>query len=643
VSSSSFPGPAQNKRLDPRLRRVLKSVEDPHRLLNDSMAGLIASRLGFEPVEAEPPAEAYSKRILVQCAHQSVPKALQGVNYRRLTSQTLSASVPLTVLEQLAADPEVRFVEAGRPLYPCLNRSLPETMADSVHAGAVGGMPLKGRGVVVGVIDFGMDYRLDDFRDDTGKSRIAFLWDQALRASPTEKTPDGFAYGVEYKAADIDAALASASPEAVVRHQAAALSHGTHVAGIAAGNGRAASSSFPAGRFIGTAPEATLIFVQPTTDADANSLTDSVRVVEAISYIFEKAEALGMPCVVNLSLGQNGGSHDGESTVERAIDSMLETPGRAFVVAAGNEHIWRGHASGKLQAGEKRTLHWRTGGSVPLSGGTSGVDSPDRSANELEIWYSSRDVLLVRVIDPLGNATATVAPGKSESISLPSGDSVYLDSERFNRLNGDARIYIEVSPEASDTITSGVWQVELEAKEIRDGQFHAWIERDPRRAQSSSSQSFFVGTDFDATLTIGTPATGRRSLAIANYDPDAQAVEASSGRGKTRDGRNKPEVAAPGTNILSCCARGGLPSLTNPSSLVPIRVPMTGTSMAAPHVAGIVALMLQRNPKLTAEQIRKILIAAAQAPPGVAVYDGEWGYGKVDARRAVELIPVDAP
>jgi subtilisin family serine protease len=530
-----------------------------------------------------------------------------------------------------------------------LDTSRVETRTDQVHAPAP--MPgLKGSNVAVGIVDFGCDFTLDDFRKSPGgPTRIAFLWDQSLSPVAGEHAPTDFAHGVEYRAADIDFTNGVIpSGGLMVRHSSEISDHGTHVMGIAAGNGQSGDASFPAGNFIGMAPEATIIFVQPATNDQQTTFTDSVHIAEAVTYIFRRAQELGLPCVVNMSLGQNGGSHDGESIVERAIDRLLEEPGRAFVVAAGNEQVWCGHAAGTLTNGMTRALNWRVGGPIPLPFGPTPM-GPDRTPNEMEVWYSSRDRFEVRVIDPAGNATPFAQPdGPPVDHSLPGGNRVFIESERFTIMNGDARIYIEVSPDAapSATVLSGLWQVELHALDARARRFDAWIERDRRDpANNFADQSIFEGADFDPTMTLGTPATTRRAIAVANYrHAPPQVISDSSSRGTTRDDRPKPELAAPGTGIHSSNSQGGRPAPSPPAppgTLIPMRVVMSGTSMAAPHVTGIAALLLQRNPRLTAAQISKILISAARPKPGAGgpEFDPAFGFGLVDALEAVRLVP----
>ncbi len=623
--------PQLNPALDPRLRRLVHAQADSARL-DDLTASQVVVRDGGLRRSADP-----TTRVLVRAGGSPPTDAAPNAVWTTVAEGIYAVELPIAELEELADDPQVQFVEAARLMAPQLITSVPETGADQLHSPAPPRPALTGAGAIVGIVDIGLDFTLDDFTNSDGNTRIAFLWDQSLNPRPGESAPAGFTRGVEYDADAINTALKDPNPFSVVRHRPAPASHGTHVTGTAAGSGRSGDAAFPAGRFVGVAPEATIIFVQPDTRGAAGSFTDSVAVAEAISYIYRKAAQLGRPCVVNMSLGQNGGSHDGESVVEQAVDRLLEVPGRAFVHAAGNEHTWRGHASGTLAQGTVRSLQWRTGGGMPVPGGQLPA-GPDRTPNELEIWYSPRDELHVRLISPTGETTAVVTPGQTEpQHDFAGGNSAFIDSERFSPLNGDARIFIAVDPGTAARVEPGVWRVEITPVRIRSGRFDAWIERDARdRANNFADQSFFVGTDFDPVMTLGTPATSRRGISVANYDHVAVAPSSSSSRGRTRDGRDKPEVAAPGTNIVSSCAMGG--RLDGAGDVHPMRTTMSGTSMAAPHVTGIAALLLQLDPTLSGAQIRKVLLASANVPGGVVPFDVAWGYGRVDAVAAARLL-----
>ena len=619
------------QKLDPRLRRMARTMANPDDLRSDLERGIATSA---EEAALGLTEESVTKRVLVELVARDLPPGTEGWKWSHVVDTIYTLELPLAAIPVLAELPGIKMVEAGRKWFPMLDTSVTSARIAAVHALSQAQRPRTGRGVLVGIIDYGMDFTLDDFRNADGTTRIAFLWDQSLTPQAGESNPADFAYGVEYDAAAIDDDLRATANFTTVRHRPAAASHGTHVAGIAVGNGRSGDATHPAGAFVGAAPEATIVFVQPDRPDTDGTFTDSSNVADAIAYVFAKADELDMPCVVNMSLGQNGGSHDGESLVERAIDRLLEPTRRAFVSAAGNEHVWRGHASGTLAEGDTRTLAWNVGGQMPIPGGGQTEQGPDRTANEMEIWYSSRDRFTVTLRAPDGT---TFGPVETNGTLLDNqgGVRVFIDSERFSALNGDSRIYIEIDPVV--TIPSGEWEVEIEAVEAASGTFDAWIERDARiRDNAFADQSYFGDSDFDSVRTLGTPATARRSIVVANFDHDDTTLNASSSHGRTRDGRDKPEIAAPGTGILAAGALGGRSDGNGDTR--PLRVSKSGTSMAAPHVAGVVALLLEEEPTLSSAQIRSLLVASARPPAGSQGYDRGWGFGRLDALQALQLL-----
>lgn len=619
-----------DRRLDARLRRITHSESETDK----SRAS--ASFFAAEPeVRLEHPLE-----VLIQLKGDHMPPKILGASPRRVAPGFVSLAIPPSQLEYLDLEPQIEFVEAPRIFHQGIDTSRREVRADPAQLRS---SQSTGRGVIIGIIDFGFDFTLEDFIDVDGESRILYLWDQALQPQPGEQSPEGFIYGVEYDRGAIQRALGHVDPFKVVRHRPEPAAHGTHVASIAAGNGRSGDGSYPGGRYIGIAPETDLILVQPYLISwNGAPLSTSTNVVDAAAYIFKKAEELGRPCVINMSLAQNGGSHDGESVVERAFDRMLEVPGRAIVIAAGNEHEWNGHARGQLTPrNASRALHWEVGqgrSSVAVPGSST---VSDRTPNEMEIWYDSRGELRVRVVEPGGGATPWIDPDNRNYFPL-GANRVFIDSERFTILNGDGRIYVYVEPPEGGSVTTGTWEVQLELRGSRSTRFDAWIERDARSEPNGfADQSVFADVDFDERTTIGMPATGRRTIVVANYDHRSDAgvpvLSSTSGRGPTRDGRAKPEISAPGTKIVAAHALGGRPG--GLSGTYPVRTSMTGTSMAAPHVAGALALVLQANMSLTAGQMRAILAASSRPPPtGSEGHDPAWGFGMLDAASAVALV-----
>jgi subtilisin family serine protease len=562
-----------------------------------------------------------------------------------------TATVGSAHLGELAKHPGVIEVEAVRYVRAQLDHSVKR-----IHGWD--GMPREkdrlslGAGVVIGIVDYGLDFRLKDFRDAAGRSRIRYLWDQGLQCKGKEKRPQKYDYGVEYSNQDIDAALRRADPLKTVRHdpfnaESAISGHGTHVAGIAAGNGATADAAFPARTYVGVAPAATLVFVHLNRDAILQQVDDprgtlgnSVNLAHAIAYCFEKAAELNMPCVVNLSMGFNGGGHDGNLAVEWIIDALLSKSGRAVVLAAGNEHREaKGiYCRGSLKHGERGAIAWENGLVLPIAHGV--VAQGDPSPNEVEIWYARGSELRVQLRAPGGDeASGWIASGGTVQFQFAGGESALIASDRRTPWKGDARISIQLSPGKRDNgIRAGTWSIELEATKVGEHlpeglRYDAWIERTPADAPPYMSSRFGDYQASDA-ITMTTPGTARQAITVASCNEDDPAVVSDfSGRGPTRDGRNKPELAAPGEEITSTAAGAGYGK-----PRAPARVQMSGTSMSAPHVTGIVARLLSRQHYLFAHEIREILAESATHPGGPGAWDRDGGYGELDAAGAMRRL-----
>lgn len=552
----------------------------------------------------------------------------------------VTATVPLSKLPGIIADPAVVGVQIGeRIVYsPPLDVRAGDVEPDPERAEVVAEVGSGGAGVLIGIVDVGgFDFSHPDFLDGNGKTRFVRIWDQG---GTTRPRPRGFDYGAELTAAHLDAALAASPNVGLPAHllepqsQMAVSSHGTHVASIAAGNH-------------GLCPEARIAAVLidlPKEDLDRRkSFYDSVRIAHAVEYLFDLGDELGLPVSINVSLGTNGHAHDASSAVSRWIDHALATPGRCVSVAAGNAGqeaaaepgdwgfvMGRIHTSGRLpSAGLTRHLEW-----IVVGDGIA-----DLSENELSVWYPPQDQLAVEVKPPGSSEwIGPVEPGEYvENRMLSDGTFVSVYNELYAPANGHNTISVFLSPFLSDSgvagVRAGTWVVRLRGREVRDGRYHAWIERDdPRRLGSLGPQeawsfpSFFSnGTNVDDS-SVSSLACGHRIVSVANLDPAALRVHITSSQGPTRDGREKPEVAAPGTNVVA--ANGFDPENR--------WVAMTGTSMASPYVAGAVGLMLAAEPTLTAAQIVGILRRTASPLPGG---DYQWkndaGYGRIAPVEAV--------
>ncbi len=513
----------------------------------------------------------------------------------------VSARVPIARLEMLRTLPFVTSLKLSRPVTSMLDATTRETGAAPLPAGS---LAAGGAGVLVGVIDFGCDFAHRNFRRADGTTRLKAIWDQ--NAAPTATSPFGF--GAVYTPAQINAALRMADPYAALGYApppdapSSKGTHGTHVLDIAGGNGLGSGVA-------GCAPQADLIFVELAADdvpwsgpeTVGKSFGDSVQLLEAVQWIFDQAGS--QPCVINASLGTNGGPHDGSSLVEIGLDRLLkQKPGRAMVIAASNSFADGIHAAGQVPAG----------GSVDVK---FIIGQRDPTGNELEFWYAGADRFTAELISPDGRSLLRVAPGTSQALKGPDGRAAVL---LVNRLNDPNNRDNTIGLFLESNVPAGTWAVRLTGTTVANGQFHAWIERDDR------GQTRFIAPN-DNSQTLGSISCGRETIVVGSYDAHKASVPLSffSSAGPTRDGRQKPEISAPGHDVLAAWSRTGT-KVTRKS----------GTSMAAPAVAGCVALVMaeaaKRGKTLANSDLRSLVIGTArQNPPASGGWDSRYGHGRI--------------
>jgi Subtilase family len=465
-----------------------------------------------------------------------------------------------------------------------------------------------GRGVVVGVVDWGADPVHPNFRHADGRTRLLALWDQ--RGRPGRASVNPYGYGVIHSADAINRGLESEDPYAALGYDPRDSdpdgfgSHGSHVMDIAAGSGRTGPA--------GLAPEAELIFVHlaSTGTTGLATLGDSVALLEAVDFIARSAGE--RPWVANLSIGNHGGPHDGSTLVELGFDrALLAAPGRAIVQSCGNYFERHTHTFGALRPGETKVLTWET-------------DAADRTDNELELWYSGRDRFIVEVEAPNGLRSRRVALGENATLTVDGQPIGRVYHRAADPNNGDHHINMFLYPGAP----AGEWRVILGGEDVVDGRFHGWIERDEG---CHACQSRFAGVDAAPVCTTGTICNGLRTIAVGAYDSRSphRAAAPFSSMGPTRDGRQKPDVGAPGVGILAARSASGdeAAMLTRKS----------GTSMAAPHVTGCIALMFEVAPRrLHIEETRRILLSTALPVEGDSSVRARFGSGHLGLAAAVE-------
>lgn len=548
-------------------------------------------------------------------------KTVPGLNAVRTVGQIITGTVQVNDIESVRSDDNIVSLKLATKLHKQLEFSVPEIQATQNQlemALPAGTDPINGRGIIIGVIDYGCDFNHNNFRHADGATRLLFLWDQ--QGGNSSISPQGFDYGREFDANRINNAIQSNNPYQALAYHPGDGSHGTHVMDIAAGNGQ--STGRP-----GVAPNADLIFVHISAGDISGEETfgNSARLLDAVDYIFTKADERGQPAVINISLGTHGGPHDGSSLVEQGLDTLLEQPNRAIVIAAGNSWMKGSHASGEVTANASHSLTWQ-------------IDPEDFTENELEVWYDGNNELEVTLITPNGLRLGPVALGTTVNITSqdnPMGKIIHRQHDPNNNDN-----HIDILLNAS--LPAGEWGVELVTSGPEAVAFHAWIERD----SIGRNQSKFAPDDDDRSHTIGSISCGARTIAVGSYLSGVPDLDLSpfTAEGPTRDGKQKPEISAPGQFLHPFWEKGILAARSSMQGAIR----MSGTSMAAPHVAGLIALLMQAAGRsLSITEIREAVINAARKnpPPSGTTWHPRYGAGRVDAVSSIltQLAQVPVP
>lgn len=533
-----------------------------------------------------------------------LPEALRVV--ATFGAEVLTGRVRIDRVAEVRGHPAIRSLKAARLVRPA---DLAPGRGDGEGWGRGEAGPWRrgvpgatGAGCVLAFLDWGCDFAHPSFLRVDGRTRLRAIWDQR---GPGDGNRWG--YGRVHARERIDAALRAPDPYAALGYRPGrAGAHGTHVMDIAAGNGRLPGSA------PGFAPEAELVFVHLATGLHAGEgdLGDSVRILEALDFV--RAAAGETPLVVNMSLGRTAGDHTGRSCVERGMDAFLEeAPGRCIVQSAGNYFGKLLHAGGVLGPGRRHALEWT-------------VEPGDPTLNELELWYPGSDRFSVELAPPGDARPLRLELGERAAIEVAGQAVGHAYHRECDPLNGDHHVDVFVEPGAP----AGTWEVRLVGADVVDGRWHAWIERDPGGPGAQSRFRPDVATD-DAT--IGTIATGHRTLVVGAIDPRTDLPAPFSSRGPSRDGRTKPDLMAPGQGIVAACstAPGAPPGSGG-------LIEMSGTSMASPHVAGAVALLFAAAPRpLHVAETRLLVLGSARRLEGDPMRTGA---GRLDTEAALSAL-----
>lgn len=526
--------------------------------------------------------------VFIYCDEQTDLSHLSQYNIRvnQSTGNVRTAYLPIESLDALSEDPAVQRIKPSRKLHLRL-----DIAKSAVHVPAfINKTKLTGKGVIIGIVDSGIDPKHPAFA-----GRILRIWDQTLSGSGV---PEG-SYGAELTNNQL---TMSQDTEG----------HGTHVAGIAAGVDAT---------YGGMAPEAELLIVR--SDLQDAHIADGVR------YIFRVAHEMGRPAVVNLSLGGHADSHDGTDSLSKIIDSETG-PGRIVCCAAGNEGNQNIHGQTVVLPGQTNTMRFL-------------IPSNQVNMVTLNAWYPGNSQLEVSLQNPTGLVTPWQGiitndnPAKNYSLPMT---QVQIATPKPDPANGDHNFFVQINGTESRQVMGGVWQLRVRNTCSIAARLDVWTIDD-------KSEVFFTGNSISNSEKIGSPGAAQNAITIASYttkvkytdiDGDEREVGLAlndlsnfSSQGPLRSGFHKPDVTAPGAMIVSTLSAD---AAFDHSQIVNSKfVVLAGTSMATPFITGLVALLLQQNPKLNPATVKELLRKNSSIPgktPGT--FDSKWGFGLINTQ-----------
>ncbi len=462
---------------------------------------------------------------------------------------------------------------------------------------------MRGQGILIGLVDTGIDYTHPAFVNADGTTKIISIWDQTIQTGPA---PPSYYYGTEYTREDINAALASEDPRSIVP-SVDDIGHGTYLAGIAAGNPSIENN------FSGVVPLAELVVVKlkqakrfirdfflVPEDAVAFQEND---IMFGVRYLIEAARQLGRPIAICIGLETSQGSHDGRGALSSYLSLIGDQAGNAVVIAAGNEGNAGHHFRGIIQGGgqQSQTIEVRVG--------------PDNPGFSMELWGDSPGTFSVDILSPTGEYIPRIPAriGETRVIRFIFEETVInIDYVLLEQQTGDELILMRfVNP------TEGIWRFRVYATGDLTANYNVWLPI----TSFLSSEVYFTEPDPDYTLT--SPGNAVVPIIVTAYDHTNNSLYLSASRGYTRIDTINPNLAAPGVNLVVPGPNG---TYTTAS----------GTSLAAAHTAGVAAMILQWGistgyySMLDSVEIKNLLIRGARRDPNNTYPNKEWGYGILD-------------
>ncbi len=536
------------------------------------------------------------------------------------------AWLTLDQIKKVAALPEVSFVDTSKKVKTTNDISVASSGASLLHAGRLDNTAYKGDGVIIAIIDTGIDWDHLDFRkpSDPKKSRILRIWDQTISPATGESSPAGFTFGVEYTQSQIENEI-DGTPAGFVREKDID-GHGTHIAGIAAGNGATLDS-----KYMGLAPNADIVIVKA-----GDGSFDTSNIIIALDYLKNLATSLGKPIVVNMSLGSQNGAHDGTDPLEVAIDNFTNVAaGRIVVVAAGNENGENIHKQLVLPAGSSSSIALE----VPTTTTTTSQD-----VFQFTAYANDTSTVNVTVTAPDGTVATSLSNSGS---SIMGGKAKVYQSNFIDPESGDRKVQVYVTRTTTSTSVVGSWNITVENTSLNSLTIDGWLDT---KGDDYTNMSV---TNGDSNYLVTIPGCATKAITVGSYMAKMDWFSASgngynytsgiqddisgfSSIGPRRDNVIKPNITANGQAVVSCLSSDSGLEVNSPYMVVNglYRIEQ-GTSMATPVVAGCIALLLQKKPEATFNEIKNALTSTASKDILTGSTDNPiWGSGKIDVFKA---------
>jgi len=469
---------------------------------------------------------------------------------------------------------------------------------------------LRGQGVLVGFVDTGIDYRNPVFKYSNNTSRIISIWDQTIESE--NNYPKNFNYGTEFSQDQINLALQNVDPLSIVP-STDDIGHGTMLAGIAAG------FQDVEGGYMGISPEAELVIVKLKTakpylkdfysiPAEAICYQEN-DIIFGVKYLAEVARRLKKPIAICIGLGTSQGDHGGRGLLSRYISDVGKTVGTAVVVANGNEGNRGHHYYGEINP----AIGYHD---VELNVATND------SGFSMELWGNTPTEFSVELFAPTDNfiSSIPIRIGLKSTIELSYEDtSIIVDNQMKEPAVGNQLIIFRFK-----NPMPGIWKFRVSGKGDLPFTFHIWLPI----VNFMKSGTLFLKPD--PYTTIISPGTTRELITVTAYDHVTQKLYYYASNGYTVINEIKPDIAAPGVDLIC-------PTINNQY------VSSTGSSFAAAYTTGVAAMFLEWGvvkgnlPSINSVQLQWILIRGARRDPNLTYPNQNWGFGILDVYSAFDF------